>query len=462
MTQLADLLAAHDAVLFDFDGVLCHSEPVFHRTFNAAIEPLGLHVPWDRYIETFVHGATSVEAWLAGPHAAQAEAVGDRWRAGLAAAARAGEVAVDRELIASIRASSRPVAVATSSTPWWVATVLGAAGLEAPCPVIARAGGLRKKPHPDVYVHAAGRLGVAPDRCVAIEDAAKGVAAARAVGMHVVVVRTDHGEAAYAAADTCVDRGALLAAMRAHRPRCVAVIPARYASTRFPGKPLALIDGRPMIEHVWRRATQARSLDAVLVATDDARIADVCRAFGAEVVPTRADHATGTDRVAEALTGRTADVVVNVQGDEPLLDPAAIDAMVADLIAHPAASFATIVHPMAPDAAHDPDRVKAIRDAEGWALWFSRATIPFERASVPTRWQHAGVYAWRRAAFDQVAHAPQTPSERAESLEQLRALETGHRARAVAWPSWTPCSVDRPEDVAIVEERIRATVSYPR
>lgn len=461
MTDLAALFAAHDAVLFDFDGVLCHSEPVFHRTFNAAIAPLGLHVPWEAYIATFVHGATSVEAWLPEALAAHAGAVGDRWRAGLAEAARAGEVAVDLDLIEAIRATSRPIAIATSSTPWWVGSVLGAAGVGAPCPVIARAGGLRKKPHPDVYVHAAGRLGVSPDRCVAVEDAAKGVAAARAVGMHVVVVRTSHGEAAYAAADTCVDRATLLSATRAGRPRCVAVIPARYASTRFPGKPLALIDGRPMIEHVWRRATQARTLDAVLIATDDPRIEEVCRGFGAVVVRTRGDHATGTDRVAEAITGRSAEVVVNLQGDEPLLDPAAVDAMVADLLAHPSASLATIVHPMAPGAAHDPDRVKVVRDADGWALWFSRAAIPFERDDAPARWQHAGVYAWRRAAFEGVAGAPRTPCERAESLEQLRALENGHRARAVAWPTWSACSVDRPEDVAIVEATIRANVSCP-
>ena len=167
--------------------------------------------------------------------------------------------------------------------------------------------------------------------------------------------------------------------------RAVGLIPARHRASRFPGKPLALIAGMPMIQRVWRGARSAKSLERVIVATDDARIADACRGFGAEVALTRADHASGTDRIAEVAAGLDCDVVVNVQGDEPLIEGFVIDAVVAALTEDPEVQIATLVHAAEPDALGDPNRVKVVLDRRGRALYFSRSAIPFLARRVRSR-----------------------------------------------------------------------------
>jgi len=234
----------------------------------------------------------------------------------------------------------------------------------------------------------------------------------------------------------------------------VGVIPARFAASRFPGKPLAPIAGVPMIERVWRGARDAKQLSRVIVATDDERIRQACAGFGAEVALTRADHATGTDRIGEVAARLDADIVVNIQGDEPLIQGYVIDAAV-DLLLHDATlPMATVVHPLDPGGADDPNRVKVVLDRRGRALYFSRSAIPHVRGEMPPRWQHVGLYAYRRDfLLDFVALAP-TPAERAEQLEQLRALEHGYPIGCAIVEGWSSIPVDVPADVARVEARL--------
>jgi len=242
-----------------------------------------------------------------------------------------------------------------------------------------------------------------------------------------------------------------MAAMKA-----VGVIPARWASSRFPGKALAPIAGVPMIQRVWEGARSAKTLRGVIVATDDERIADACRGFGADVWLTRADHATGTDRLAEVALALGDDIVVNVQGDEPLIEGFAVDAAVEALLEDPDVPMSTLVHAAEREAEDDPNRVKVTLDRRGFALYFSRSRIPARRAEGrATRvWQHVGIYAYRRPfLLDFVALAP-GELERAEGLEQLRALEHGHRIRCAVIEGWRGAAVDVPADVAAVEARL--------
>ncbi len=236
----------------------------------------------------------------------------------------------------------------------------------------------------------------------------------------------------------------------------VGIIPARYGASRFPGKPLAPIAGMPMIERVWRGARQAKRLRDVLVATDDERIAAVARGFGAPVALTSPDHPTGTDRLAEVAAGLDDEIVVNVQGDEPLVEGFVIDAAVEALQATPEAAMATVVHPAPASALDDPNRVKVVLDRAGMALYFSRSAIPYPgRADADVRWwQHIGLYAYRRPFLLEYVRLPQTPAERAEGLEQLRALEHGHRIRTAVIEGWESLPVDVPGDVAAVEARL--------
>lgn len=237
----------------------------------------------------------------------------------------------------------------------------------------------------------------------------------------------------------------------------IAIIPARYASTRFPGKPLVEIAGVPMIQRVYERTREARSVSAVYVATDDDRIADACAKFGADVLMTRADHPTGTDRLAEAASALAADVVVNVQGDEPLAEPFVVDAAVDALLESPETVMSTVVHAMEADAAEDPNRVKVVLDQQGFALYFSRSVIPYPRAkAIDPHWQHVGLYAYRRDFLLEFVDLPRTPAERAEELEQLRALEHGYRIRCAVVDGWSSTPVDVPEDVARVEALLRS------
>jgi len=235
------------------------------------------------------------------------------------------------------------------------------------------------------------------------------------------------------------------------------VIPARYASSRFPGKALAPIGGRPMIQRVYEGARRARSLRAVMVATDDERIAEACRAFGAPVAMTSADHPTGTDRLSEVAAGLDDDVIVNIQGDEPLIEGFVIDAAVDALREDPGVAMATVVHPIDPGVQDDPNRVKVVIDRNGRALYFSRSPIPYLRPDgrpPETIWQHVGLYAYRRPFLLDFVGLPPTPAEQAEGLEQLRALEHGHPIRCAAVEGWHSLPVDVPGDVAGVEARL--------
>ena len=242
------------------------------------------------------------------------------------------------------------------------------------------------------------------------------------------------------------------------------VIPARYASSRLPGKPLQDIAGKPMIQHVWEQAGKS-SARQVVVATDDARIVEACRGFGAEVLLTRGDHNSGTDRLAEvaAVLGLAPDaIVVNVQGDEPLIPPAIIDQVAANLAANPQAAIATLAEPIDDVAAlFNPNVVKVVSDRNGLALTFSRAPLPWARdafavsrellpANVPYR-RHIGIYAYRaQFLHDFVAWGP-CWLEDTECLEQLRALWHGVRIHVADALQTPPAGVDTQEDL----ERVR-------
>ncbi|HZI65579.1 MAG TPA: 3-deoxy-manno-octulosonate cytidylyltransferase [Thermoanaerobaculia bacterium] len=238
--------------------------------------------------------------------------------------------------------------------------------------------------------------------------------------------------------------------------KVIGVIPARYASVRFPGKPLAPLAGRPMVLHVLAAARAARRLDRVIVATDDSRIAEVVRGDGGEAVLTSPEAASGTDRLAEAALRVAADVYVNLQGDEPLMAPENVDLVVETLLAGADREIATVALPAGVEVAGDPDVVKVVIAADGRALYFSRAGIPFPRAGRPAYRKHLGLYAYRAETLQKLAALPPSPLERIESLEQLRWLEAG-------WTIWVgeavrdSIGVDRPEDLARAEKILQAT-----
>jgi 3-deoxy-manno-octulosonate cytidylyltransferase (CMP-KDO synthetase) len=234
----------------------------------------------------------------------------------------------------------------------------------------------------------------------------------------------------------------------------VAVIPARWASTRFPGKPLAELAGEPMIAHVVRRASEAATVEHVIVATDDERIARAAEKAGAEAVIT-GECASGTDRVAEAVAGRDQwDVVVNVQGDEPLLSGENIDVLVRGLCADADTPMATLCRPLEPARADDPNAVKVVRDARGRALYFSRSAVPYprQREVAAALWRlHLGIYCFRRETLARFVALAPSPLERAEALEQLRALENGIPILVLDAPH-PAFGVDTPEDLLRVEQ----------
>jgi 3-deoxy-manno-octulosonate cytidylyltransferase (CMP-KDO synthetase) len=232
----------------------------------------------------------------------------------------------------------------------------------------------------------------------------------------------------------------------------IVVIPARYASTRFPGKPLADIAGHPMVVRVCERAAKSGAA-AVHVATDDARIAEAVRRHGYSAVMTRADHASGTDRIAEVarkLKLKDRDIVVNVQGDEPLLPPRLIS-QVARALAAGSASMSTACHAIHDEASlANPNVVKVAMDREGHALYFSRSRIPYPRDGAAPCYRHAGIYAYRAAFLRKYASLKESPLERAESLEQLRALWHGHRIAVAISRTEIPPGVDTPQDLEAV------------
>lgn len=242
------------------------------------------------------------------------------------------------------------------------------------------------------------------------------------------------------------------------------IIPARYASTRFPGKPLAELCGKPMIQWVYERSSLCEVVGRVIVATDDQRIADAVDAFGGDVVMTRTDHPTGTDRLAEVAAGLDDELIVNVQGDEPLIDPAMIHAAVAPLQADSSIPMGTLAAPLASLEEYlNPNVVKVLTDREGFALYFSRAPIPYPRDfadRLEQRWselaaaKHVGLYVYRRSFLLNYPNLSATPLEEQECLEQLRALEHGYRIR-VATTELVGQGVDTPEDL----ERVRSMLS---
>jgi 3-deoxy-manno-octulosonate cytidylyltransferase (CMP-KDO synthetase) len=234
--------------------------------------------------------------------------------------------------------------------------------------------------------------------------------------------------------------------------KVICVIPARYGSKRFPGKPLASETGQPLIRHVYEAAARARKIDAVLVATDDPRIRAAVEGFGGRVVMTRPEHPCGTNRAAEAAqVFPEAEIVINLQGDEPELDAALLDRLVDAMQADRSIDAATVAGPLAPEEANDPNVVKVARAAGGDALYFSRAPIPWARDGEAARrapmLKHFGIYAYRAAALREYAAMPQTPLEMTEKLEQLRWLERGRRMRVLVTDQ-RPAGIDTPESYA--------------
>lgn len=236
-------------------------------------------------------------------------------------------------------------------------------------------------------------------------------------------------------------------------PTVLVVIPARFASTRLPGKPLRLIGGVPMIVRVWRQASKMETATRIVVATDDQRIADAIHDAGGEAMMTRADHPSGTDRIAEVASRIDAEIVVNVQGDEPFLDPTAVDAAVRGLVSRPTAMVSTLVTPIAPDEAADPNVTKAVMAMNGLALYFSKAPIPHDRdGDSPDRplYKHLGVYVFRRDYLLRFASMAPTPLERCEKLEQLRILENGDKILCIE-TSANSLGVDSEDDLRRAE-----------
>ena len=230
--------------------------------------------------------------------------------------------------------------------------------------------------------------------------------------------------------------------------KTVCVIPARYASTRLPGKPLALLAGKPMIQHVYEQAVQARGIQEVLVATDDERILKAVQA-----VLTSSTHPTGTDRLAEVARKRTdADIIINVQGDEPLVEPQVIETLAAAFAKRSDLQMATLCTSLLPEEAAQDSVVKVVMDQNGYALYFSRSLIPFPRKSgLIQAYKHLGLYGYRRDFLLEYAAMEPTPLEQTESLEQLRALEYGHKILVLP-TEHASVGVDTPEDLKRVEQ----------
>ena len=241
-------------------------------------------------------------------------------------------------------------------------------------------------------------------------------------------------------------------------PKVVAIIPARYHSNRFEGKPLALIHGRPMIQHVYERAVSVGLLSRVVVATDDERIAACVHSFGGEVVLTRPDHCSGTDRLAEAATILDIpeqDVVVNIQGDQPLFPPEVVEQVAGPLLEDPALPMSTLIYRIVrPEEINDSNHVKTVFDRNGRALYFSRSPIPFQRnpeeERKPTYYKHLGFYAYRKGFLLTFVSLPEGEWERFEKLEQLRALEYGYTIKVVL-TEHDSIEVDTPNDLRRVE-----------
>ncbi len=247
--------------------------------------------------------------------------------------------------------------------------------------------------------------------------------------------------------------------MNKQNTKVIAIIPARYQSNRFPGKPLALIDGKPMIQHVVERANKVGLLSRVVVATDDQRIGDCVASFGGEYVLTRDDHVTGSDRLAEAAEKigiSEHDVVVNIQGDQPLFPAEVVEQVARPLVEDPALPMSTLIYKIIrPEEITDPNHVKTVFDRDNYALYFSRSPVPYQRnpedVETPTYYKHLGFYAYRKGFLLSFVALPEGEWERFEKLEQLRALEYGYKIKVVL-TEHDSIEVDTPEDLKRVEE----------
>jgi 3-deoxy-manno-octulosonate cytidylyltransferase (CMP-KDO synthetase) len=245
--------------------------------------------------------------------------------------------------------------------------------------------------------------------------------------------------------------------------KILGVIPARFGSSRFPGKVLAPISSKSMLQHVYERASQARYLTSTIIATDDERVYEVARNFGARVRMTRPDHLSGTDRVAEAASSDTAEIIVNIQGDEPLIDPDAIDAAVLPLVHDPEILMGTLKKRIEdPAEITNPNVVKVVTNATGNAIYFSRCPIPYHRDAAgpgpaPQYFKHVGLYVYRRDFLMGYSTLPVGPLEEAERLEQLRALENGFSIRVVE-TEYESLGVDTPEDLEKVSRLFESSI----
>jgi 3-deoxy-manno-octulosonate cytidylyltransferase (CMP-KDO synthetase) len=254
--------------------------------------------------------------------------------------------------------------------------------------------------------------------------------------------------------------------METTRAPIIAVIPARYGSTRFPGKALSLIQDKPMIRWVYERTKRSRLVDRVVVATDDKRILQAIMSFGGEAIMTSSGHPTGTDRVAEVANKIECDIVVNVQGDEPLIHPEMIDQAISPFLDDASIPMGTVCRKIDnAEEAFDPNVVKVVFDGNGFALYFSRAPIPWDRdhwagkssfadlSLARPMYKHIGLYVYRRDFLLHYAKMPQTPLEASEKLEQLRALESGYRIKTVV-TEHESFGVDIPEDLSKILQRL--------
>jgi 3-deoxy-manno-octulosonate cytidylyltransferase (CMP-KDO synthetase) len=241
--------------------------------------------------------------------------------------------------------------------------------------------------------------------------------------------------------------------MKKARAKVIIVIPARYGSTRFEGKPLAEINGKPMIYHVYQRAKKAKFVDDVIVATDDERIKNAVEKFNGKAVMTSKEHRSGTDRVAEVARSINADIIVNVQGDEPLISPEAIEQAVMPLIENNNIVMSTLMTKIAKSIEYeDPNTVKVVTDKEGFALYFSRSLVPYPREKERLKvYKHIGIYVYRKNFLLELADMPQTSLERIEGLEQLRVLENGFKIKVIE-TDYNSISVDTPRDLEVIYE----------
>lgn len=239
--------------------------------------------------------------------------------------------------------------------------------------------------------------------------------------------------------------------------KAIGVIPARYASTRLEGKMLKLMAGKPMIQHVWERASKSTQLDKVIIACDDQRIVEAAEGFGAEVILTSAEHSSGSDRIAEAVESLEADIIVNIQGDEPLIDPDVIDHLVLALDEDYSCEVATVIKEFSEhEDLNDPNVVKVVKDESDYALYFSRSIIPHVRVKgAGVHYKHIGIYAYRKEFLLIYTQLPKSSLEISEQLEQLRILESGYKIKTILTQS-DSIGVDTIEDFNRVEAKIMA------